>query len=384
MTTLENSLYTHPVPLTEYVIPHPIQHTYGESDSPAESSRLYSARWRNMRKFGGTGDPTNGNAWSRKYNFVSHNIYRDFEKAKQVKRHSDVLSYPGTAIRQTRQQRYVDMVRGRANNASRYASKSDRGTNYNTSNLIHVNSDGDLLNNSEPPGVGIGPKAGPFSSIVPIVPLISADMTNPFPPIAPIAPIISSNTLNPFLQQSTLTQDGVPMPAPMLVDQPAPPVYGTPTKWNVLLAAPATNPDTVETVSQRYVFKLTGKTIATLENDANVQQLIMDSEDDGKQFDEKTKLFIDENMEYYVLRKDTGQPTWESPRWIRAYLTPEFAMSQFGRGRGDPIIPGIDLTVTKWIEAEDGVILIDFVGSMQFMYGNTQGTDGFNVVYHNA
>jgi hypothetical protein len=185
-----------------------------------------------------------------------------------------------------------------------------------------------------------------------------------------------------FLQQSTLTQDGVLMPAPILVDQPEPPVYGTTPKSSVLLATPMTNPDVVEPVTQRYVFKLTGKTIATLENDEKVQQMIMESTEVGNQFDEKTKLFIDENMEYYVLRKDTGQPTWESPRWIRNYLTPEFATSYFGRGKSGPIIPGIDLTVTKWIDNEDGVILIDLVGTMQFLYGNTQGTKGFKVYYN--
>jgi hypothetical protein len=337
-----------------------------------------------MRLFGGTGDPTNGKTWSRKYKFVSHNIYEDFEKAQQVKHKSDVLNYPGTAIRKTRRQQYVDMVSGRTRNTSRYASKSDRGTNYNTRNFLHVDSDGVLLNNIAPPRSGLGPKAGPFSSIVPISPLISADMTNPFPPIVPIAPLISANMLDPFLQQATLTPDGVLMPAPMLVDQPEPPVYGTTTKSSVLLATPVINPDVVEAVTQRYVFKLTGKTIATLENDAKVQQMIMENEDVGKQFDEKTKLFIDENMEYYVLRKDTGRPTWESPRWVRSYLTPDFAMSYFGRGKSDPIIPGIDITVTKWIEAEDGVILIDFVGTMQSLYGNTEGTPGFSVVYHNA
>jgi hypothetical protein len=335
-----------------------------------------------MRTFGGTGDPTEERTWSRKYGFVSLPIYEDFEKAQQVKHKSDVLNYPSTAIRQTRQQRYVDMARGRANHTSQYASKSDRGTNYNTRNFIHVDSDGVLLNNSEPLGIGIGPTVGPFSSVVPIVPLISADMTNPFPPIVPIAPLVSANNMPMFLQQSTLTQDGVLMPAPILVDQPEPPVYGTTPKSSVLLATPMTNPDVVEPVTQRYVFKLTGKTIATLENDEKVQQMIMESTEVGNQFDEKTKLFIDENMEYYVLRKDTGQPTWESPRWIRNYLTPEFATSYFGRGKSGPIIPGIDLTVTKWIDNEDGVILIDLVGTMQFLYGNTQGTKGFKVYYN--
>ena len=380
MTTLKNELYTSPIPIVEYVTPYPIQHTYGEDDSPTDTARLYSGRWRNMRTVGGTGDPTNGRTWSRNYGFVSQPIYKDFEEAQQVKHKNDVLSYPNNAIRKTRQQRYVDMVRGRSNNASRYASKNDRGTNYNTHNLIHIDSDGVLLNNLDSSNASLGPTPGTFSSITPIIPVISAEMTNPFPPVAQITPISSLNKLDPFLQQATLTQGGGFMPAPILVDQPEPPVYGSTTKWSALIATPMNNPDVVQAVTQRYVFNLTGKTIATLENDANIQEMIMDTMEDGQQFDERTKLFIDENMEYYVLRKDTGQPTWDSPRWIRTYLTPDFAISAFGRGKSDPIIPGIDLTVTKWIEAEDGVILIDLVGTLQYLYGNTEGTKGFRVV----
>jgi len=365
MTTLENSLYTQPVPLTEYVSPHPIQHVYGESDSPTEPSRLYSARWRNLRTFGGTGDPTGGKTWSRKYGFVSLPIYEDFEKRQQTKYKNDVLSYPGTAIRQTRQQRYADMARGRSLLATQYASKSDRGTNYNTRNFIHVDSDGVLLNNANVPGLGIGPDVGPFSPTVPIAPLISADMTDPFP------------------QQATLAQGGVLMPAPMLVAQPDPPAYGTTAKSSILLAVTATNPDVVETVTQRYVFKLTGeKSIATLEHDAEVQQLIMESSDVGQQFDEKTKLFIDDNLQYYVLRQDMGQPTWDSPKWVRHYLTTDFANSYFGRGQSGPIIPGIDLTVSKWAETGEGFRLIDLINSRQFVYGNSTGSENFHVTYN--
>ena len=81
MTTLINELYTPPIPIVEYVTPYPIQHTYGEDDSPTDTARLYSGRWRNMRTVGGTGDPTNGRTWSRNYGFVSQPIYKDFEEA---------------------------------------------------------------------------------------------------------------------------------------------------------------------------------------------------------------------------------------------------------------------------------------------------------------
>lgn len=363
MTTLENSLYTSPASIAEYVPPIPIQHTYGESDSPTDPVRLYSSRWRNMRTSGGLGDPTMGRTWSRKYGFVSLPIHNDFVKTQQVNHKNDVLSYPGTAIRQTRQQRYVDMARGRTHHASRYASKSDRGTNYNTRNFIHVDSDGVLLNNIDAPGLGIGPEPGPFPSVVSIAPLISDDMTDPFP------------------KQETI-QPGVLMPSPMPVTQPEPPAYGTTTKSSILLATPATNSDVVDAVTQQYVFKLTAEnSIATRDNDDKTQQMIMESVELGDQFDEKTNLFIDDNMQYYVLRQDTGQPTWDEPNWVRHYLSPEQAMQYFGRGRGDPIIPGIDLNVSKWAEASDGYRLINLVGTRQYYYGNTRTSNNFHVTY---
>jgi len=366
MTTLENPLYTSPEPLAEYeyIPPHPTQHVYGESDSPTDPTQLYSARWRNLRTFGGTGDITEGRTWSRKYSFVSHPIYEDFENTKQINHKNDVLEYHGTAIRQTRKTRYADMARGRSRLPARYASKSDRGTNYNTHNFIHVDSDGVFLNDLEVPGLGIGPKVGPFPPIVPIVPLISADMTVQFP------------------QQVEPVQNGIIMPLPIPVSQPDPPAYGTTPKSSILLAATANDPEVVDAVTQRYVFKLTGdKSVATREHDDDVQQLIMDTSEVGQQFDEKTTLFIDENMEYYVLRQDTGHPTWDSPKWVRHYLTTDFANSYFGRGQSGPIIPGIDLTVSKWAETDDGFILIDLVGTMQFKYGYSTGTDNFHVTY---
>jgi hypothetical protein len=363
MTTLENSLYVPPVMVAEYTPPTPIQHVYGESDSPTEPPRLYSSRWRNMRTSGGMGDPTMGRTWSRKYGFVSLPIHKDFVKTQQANHKNDVLNHPGTAIRQTRQQRYVDMARGRAHHASRYASKSDRGTNYNTRNFIHVDSDGVLLNNIDAPGLGIGPEAGLFPPVVAIAPLISADMTDPFP------------------QQET-THPGVLMPSPMPVAQPETPAYGTTTKSSILLATPATNPDVVDAVTQRYVFKLTAEnSIATRDNDDKTQQLIMESIEMGHQLDKKTNLFIDENMEYYVLREDTGRPTWDEPNWVRHYLSPEQAMGYFGRERGDPIIPGIDLTVSKWAEASDGYKFISLVGTRQYYYGNTRTSSNFHVTY---
>lgn len=365
MTTLENSLYAPPIQIVEYVPPYPTQHIYGEDDIPTESEKLYSARWRNMRKFGGTGDTTGGNTWSRDYAFVSLPIYEDFENRQQVEYKKRVLKHSAIATRQTRQQQYADMARGRSRFSKQYASKSDRGTNYNTHNFIHIDSNGVILNNNNTPILDVGTEVGPFVPIVPSVPLISEDMIDRMP------------------AQETPTQNGVIMPPPMIVTQPDAPVYGSSSTSSILLASRATNPEVIEAISQRYVFQLTGeKSIATTEHDADVNKMIMETSALGKQFDEKTQLFIDENMQYYVLRKDTGQPTWDSPKWIRHYLTTDFANSYFGRGQSGPIIPGIDLTVSKWAESGEGFRLIDIINSRQYIYGNTHGSENFHVTYN--
>lgn len=362
MTTLENSLYTEPTPTT---IPEPlyfphteIQHRFDESDAPTEDASLYSARWRDLRKFGGTGDPTQGNAWSRKYNFVSLPLFQDAETAKQIENHKKVLSNPSNAITSSRRKRYVDMVQGRSRFSSKYATQNSKGTNYNTHNLIHVDSSGEVLNTSDilPSNIEIGP----FPPVVSMVPLISQEMTNPFPQI--ITPVT-----------------GRFMPPPDVIIPPSV-EYGVTNKPSFLLNVVASNPDVIESVSQRYIFKLNGKqSIASSENVNIIEQHIKNSTHET--FDERTNLFIDERMEYYILRRDNPHPTWDSPSWVRHYLTPEGAMNHFGRGKSGPIIPGIDMTVTKWIENPNGVIIIDFVGTFQYHYGNTEGTEGFRIIY---
>ena len=368
MTTVKTSIYTEPsTTLSKYIYPHPIQSTFDESDAPTESPTLYSARWRNLRKFGGTGDPTEGRSWSRNYNFVSLPIYPDAEKAKQVENHKKVLSNPSNAIISSRRQRYVDMIQGRSRFSNTYARQNEKGTNYNTQNLIHIDSDGTVLNDSDPNPLPVNVEIGPFKSVTPMVPLISNEMTNPFPQV--VTPINNSRF----------------MPQP-IVSIPPSIEYGISEKRSVLLTTVASNPDVIESISQRYVFKLNGK--QKLASAENIGVIMNSPKSGGEAFDERT-LFIDENFEYYVLRKDNPQPTWDSDKWVRHYLTQEYATLYFDRSKTGPIIPGIDLTVTKWLENPEGVILIDFVGTMQFEtrqynYGNTEGTENFRVMYHDV
>lgn len=313
--------------------------------------------------FGGAVPPPWGKKeWSRKYNFVTHPNYDGLARLQQEARKVDALSHLDVATRQTRVQRYADIARGNIRLKRNYASKGDRGTDFNTHNYLHVDRYGNSINNVGVTNQSIiGTDIGPFAPVVPsIVPDIP---TTSMPPIQPV----TTCHLMPPLIEPTINNHA--------------PTYVTPSSYHpgVLVAGTVnTDPTDTSTVKNSYVFKLLErKSVITDEWLYEQERLQTLTREATELFNfigtDKTEMFIDENLRYYVMREETGHPTWDSPVWVRHYLTTDFATTVFGRS--NPVIPGIDLNVSRWLDIGVGIKIIDLIGTMQFNYANTYSSE---------
>ena len=320
--------------------------------------------------FGGAVSPPWGKKeWSRKYNFVTHPNYDGLARLQQEARKVDALSHLDVATRQTRVQRYADIARGNIRLKRNYASKGDRGTDFNTHNYLHVDRYGNSINDvSVTKQSIIGTDIGPFA---PVVPSIVTDI--PTTSMPPIQPVISCHLMPPLIEPTINNHV---------------PTYVTPSSYHpgVLVARTVTtDPNDTSTVNNGYVFKLLErKSVITDEGLYEQERLQTLTREATELFNfigtDKTEMFIDENLRYYVMREETGHPTWDSPVWVRHYLSTDFATSFFGRT--NPIIPGIDLNVSRWLDIGERIRFVDLIGTMQFKYANTYGSENFTVTYN--
>jgi len=320
--------------------------------------------------FGGAVPPPWGKKeWSRKYSFVTHPNYDGLARLQQEARKVAALSHLGNATRQTRHQRYSDIARGSTPLNRNYASKSDRGTDFNTHNYLHIDRYGNHMNDSDVPQPSIvGTDVGPFA---PVVPPIVPDI--PITLMPPIQPVIACHLMPPLLE-STINKHVPTADAPSSYH----PGVLVPTTVN-------TDPGNTSTDKNNYVFKLIErKAVVTdewLYEQERLQTLVQEATELFNIIGtDKTEMFIDNNLRYYIMREETGHPTWDSPVWVRHYLSTDFAATVFGRT--NPIIPGIDLNVSRWLDIDDRIRFIDLIGTMQINYGNTYGSENFTVNYN--
>jgi hypothetical protein len=143
-----------------------------------------------------SGEPGNEITWSRKYSFVSFPIFDGMVQQLQEERHIAALEHSKLAMRQTRNQRYAEMTRARSRINHLYASQTDRVTNYNTHNYLHLDSDGNNMNTGNSPGLGIGPGIGPFA---PLPEVLSSNTVTTFQALPPMPTSLYNGFLIPSL-----------------------------------------------------------------------------------------------------------------------------------------------------------------------------------------
>ena len=306
--------------------------------------------------------------WSRPYSFVPFPNYDGLARLRQAERKVAALKHLGNATRLTKKQTYVNLARGRDlyGRKRTYASKSDRGTNYNTRNYLHINGKtGEILND-----VGTAPPRTyqPFGTI----PLHSHTHEQ------------ASCILVPPIRTVHAAEE---TPAYTVAVEPPSASVPLQSEHGILLATPAPAPDAIPSTNvQRYVFKaINGREIAPVvspwtpsQDDmahGDVMDLVL-----GRTTVEKTDIYLDSaTMQHYTTVENPPRPTWGSSTITRHYLTDEYAAAYFGR-HGSSIIPGVDIDVTWWMGGQTTRI-IDLVSLRQFRYGNPHGTENFSIIY---